>query len=73
MPSGIHVKELESYEIDSGKSGGSMLHIGICDDDRTVLENLAREVEGWAKEKAELCSVECFLTADSFLLAWDEK
>lgn len=50
-----------------------MLHIGICDDDRTVLENLAREVEGWAKEKAELCSVECFLTADSFLFAWDEK
>ncbi len=50
-----------------------MLHIGICDDDRIVLENLAREVEGWAKEKAELCSVECFLTADSFLFAWDEK
>ncbi len=50
-----------------------MLHIGICDDDMIVLENLAGEVKRWGKEKQELCSVELFPTADSFLFAWEEK
>ncbi len=50
-----------------------MLHIGICDDDEILLETLAGEVEGWAAERREACSVELLSTADSFLFAWEEK
>jgi len=50
-----------------------MLHIAICDDDKVLLEDLRREVELWAKESREACSVELFATADAFLYAWEEK
>lgn len=50
-----------------------MLHFAICDDERTVLEGLGREVEEWARAGQEACSVELFDTADAFLFAWEEK
>lgn len=50
-----------------------MLHIAICDDDRILLEDLRREVESWAKEEHEACSVELFATAEAFWFAWEEK
>lgn len=50
-----------------------MLHIAICDDDKRLLEALSREVELWAQEEREACSVELFATAEAFLFAWEER
>jgi len=50
-----------------------MLHIAICDDDKILLDALSREVELWAQEEREACSVELFATAEAFLFAWEER
>ncbi len=50
-----------------------MLRVAICDDDRVLLEDLSREVQLWAKERDEACSVGLFPSAEAFLFAWEEK
>ncbi len=50
-----------------------MLHIAICDDERAALDMLSGEAYAWAKANQEVCSVEGFSGADTFLFAWEEK
>jgi len=50
-----------------------MMHIAICDDEKTALESLAAEVADWAKAEREACRTESYTTADAFLFAWEEK
>lgn len=50
-----------------------MIHLAICDDEKTSLCDLAREAADWAKAEQEICSVEQFASADAFLFAWEEK
>lgn len=50
-----------------------MLHLAICDDDKTLLEALKSEVESWAEQENTACSVEVYASAEAFLFAWEEK
>lgn len=50
-----------------------MLHLAICDDDKALLDALRLEVENWAAQEKEACSVEVYASAEAFLFAWDER
>lgn len=50
-----------------------MLHFAVCEDEEVCREGLVRELEAWAREEQEVCSVEQFPTADAFLFAWEER
>ena len=50
-----------------------MLHVAVCDDERTALQELAEEVRRWAEAEGEACSVETFASADAFWFVWDER
>lgn len=50
-----------------------MLHVAVCDDERTALQELAEEVRRWAEAEGEACSVETFASADAFWFVWEER
>ena len=50
-----------------------MLHVAVCDDERTALQELAEEVCRWAEAEGEACSVETFASADAFWFVWEER
>lgn len=51
----------------------SMLHIAVCDDESTALQELAEEALKWAQAEGEACSVETFASADAFWFVWEER
>lgn len=50
-----------------------MLHVAVCDDERTALQELAEEVRRWAEAEGEACSEETFASADAFWFVWEER
>ncbi len=50
-----------------------MLHVAVCDDERTALQELAEEVRRWAEAEGEACSVGTFASADAFWFVWEER
>ncbi len=50
-----------------------MLHVAVCDDERTALQELAEEVRRWAEAEGEACSVEPVASADAFWFVWEER
>ena len=50
-----------------------MLHVAVCDDERTALQELAEEVRRWSEAEGEACSVETFASADAFWFVWEER
>ncbi len=50
-----------------------MLHVAVCDDERTALQELAEEVRRWAEAEGEACSVETFASANAFWFVWEER
>lgn len=50
-----------------------MLHVAVCDDERTALQELEEEVREWARSEGEVCSVETFASADAFWFIWEER
>ena len=50
-----------------------MLHVAVCDDERTALQELAEEVRRWAEAEGEACSVETFASADAFWFVWENE
>ena len=50
-----------------------MLHVAVCDDERTALQELAEEVRRWAEAEGEACSVATFASADAFWFVWEER
>lgn len=50
-----------------------MLHLAVCDDDKKILDWLAREAARWAEAQGEACSVELYISAEAFLFAWEER
>ncbi len=46
--------------------------IGICDDDRRQLEELAALAEAWGAARGCRCDIRTFPSAESFLFAWED-